>query len=149
MSGKILAAKFLVVVFFLLSSLQKFNDSAMYEQMLIGGYNNFFSKISSITGVYLPLSPTFIELNSRFIILLAAVLQVIGSVLVLVGNKYGSYLLALILLSYNVVIHNPALLSAPEERETNTMQLLLNFGWMAALFLVSGVEEEIAKVKTS
>lgn len=149
MSGKVLLARVCLVAVFFVSSIQKYMDSSMYERMLIGGYRNLHSKFGMSTGVYFPLTPIFVENYSKYIIILAATLQIIGGVLALYKNKYGPILLSLVILAYNLVIHNPVLFYVQAEKEMNTVQLLLNFGWIAGLLILSSHDqEELEKEKT-
>jgi len=65
-------------------------------------------------------------------------------------SNYGVYLLSFIVLTYNLIIHNPYLYQNSVEKEINITQLLLNFGWIAGLLLLcvaNEVEEE--KLKTA
>ncbi|CAG9324008.1 unnamed protein product [Blepharisma stoltei] len=144
MAFKSLFGRFLVAMFFFMSAAMKFTEPASHEAMLLGSYTSLYKEFFALSGFNLPISPALLGLQVHALIQLTAALMVLGGILFVSNVRIGAYLLSLLLLSFNVVIHNPWLYTGAE-RNINIVQNLLNFGWIAGLLLICGEKEEKEK----
>lgn len=150
MSAIAVFARLLLVMLFLFSAFNKFQETAKFEGMLLSGYKNLHSYIQTSTGFVIPIAPAMIGLYAKNLILLTGILQTFASLLVIFNYRIGVYILCLLLVSFNVVIHNPLFYKAGAERDSNIQQFLLNLGWLGALLLVCGDKKKVKrKIKSN
>lgn len=132
MSFRTTFAKSLVVMLVFVSSVHKivYNSTAASE--LSSSYLKLFTALKGAS-INVPLEPALVVQYSSLIIYMAAVLGIVGSILVLAERKFGSCILITWLLM-SLVVHGP-FTADKEAVEVQTVVFLMHWGLIAGLVL--------------
>lgn len=133
MSWKLLG-RFFVVLICLLGGISKFAETRHSEKLLIESYSKTFAK-SKEFGFPIPIAPVLIASYSQELIYFTGFLLLLGSLLVIANVKLGSWIITLMFLSFNVVVHNPLIHTKFEDKVNNTQAFLLNLVIVAGCLL--------------
>ena len=143
-------SKLLIVSVFILAGINKFQDPSMTINITKASINHFDDFLSKDQGLgNLPLKAMMLE-NVEALVYIVAGLEVVGGLLVVAGSKFAAFVLALLVASFTLMVHNPFYKHfKPEERMVQWKLAFFNTLIMFALLMVVGhsgkkpaVEEE-------
>ena len=134
----------LIVILCVLSGVHQLESPQRDAKSLSDCYSKNFAKLKEYK-ITLPVTPQILSTYSVEIIYLTGVLLLLGSILTIINSKLGPFLLSLLLLSFNLVIHNPLIYSIDKEFLEHIEMCLLNFGMIAGLVLSIQGRKEIKK----
>jgi len=146
MAFKTTIGRLCLVFLFILGGVSKFQDPSPTAKALQEGYLKTDVKFKELTGSNLPLKPSMVSLYSQQLIYLTGGLELVGAILTILGNKLGNLLLILLLVAFNIVIHNPLYAQSEQQFHNEVMQALLNLGVMGGLIM--GMSSSQEKLKT-
>lgn len=129
-------ARTLVVLIFILSGVAKLADYRDFEKETVAGFERLDAKVKTTWGVSLPVPPKLIQDNIKLLITSLGGVMTVAAIMTLLGVKWAIPILILMLWSFNVVIHNPALFEDPVESQFHFGQLLRNLGIIGGLLLI-------------
>ena len=130
----------------ILGGISKFVDSRPTEKTLIESYSKVFAK-SKEFGVVIPVAPVLIATYSHELIIFTGSLLLFSSLLVICNVRLGSWIIVLLFLGFNAVVHNPLIHPKFEEKVLQIQGFLLNSVIIAGCLMTHTKPEEIKNKK--
>jgi len=132
--------RLLIVSLFLLSGFNKLTNPKEQAGYLSSKYKSFYTLVHDRMGLPLPVSNEFVGKQAKNILFLVGALELALSIMLLMNSKTAAMYLFWLTLLMTVMIHNPFYEGLNDlERSIDYKMVLMNFGIMASLLMVSGL----------
>ena len=130
------------------NKLQNTQKMAGFATTSLGYFNTWISKDLQLGD--LPMKDIF-DQNMLLIIQVIAVVQILGALLLLLGNRFGPFLLILLIVPFTLIVHNPFYSHLKGEKKMNEFNnFFLNWLIFAGLLMAFGYNpRKIAAGNTS
>ena len=125
-----------LVLIFVVAGGLKFVETDMYAGLLTDGYSKLNSLLVTSCGMHLPLNPALVAVHSKNLIFLTGAIQILGSMLTVLRIRLGCWMIILLLILFDVVIHNPFFYASDVVQQVfHARMAILNIGILGGFVL--------------
>lgn len=136
MSFKIYLGRLFLVMMFVFPGAYKLIHPGAYQISMLGSFLKFGMLVSEKTGYAFDNSiSSFLTQNAEYFVYLVAIVQILASVLVVFGSRFGAFLLMMFLGYLSITTNNPFNYEKREDKILNVMMILINIGVTGALLI--------------